>query len=151
MYEPTRRAIVEAGIVVHLEASPETTEARVAADEKDRARPLRGNVRRIMDQRAAIYAQADFSVATDVLTPEEVADEVVRLYQTYGERAFNRPGRVEALLATALRCAAGHGRARRHDGRSAPPRASTRRTRRGAPSSASASTRSARPALGAPS
>jgi len=97
VYEPSRRAIVEAGIVVHLQASPETTEARVAADEKDRARPLRGNVRRTMDQRAAIYAEADFIVATDVLTPAEVADEVVRLYQTYGERAFNRPGRVEAL------------------------------------------------------
>ena len=84
VYEPTRRAIVEAGLVFHLQASPETTEARVAADEKDRARPLRGNVRRTMDQRAAIYAEADFIVATDVLTPEEVADEVVRLYQTYG-------------------------------------------------------------------
>jgi 3-dehydroquinate synthase len=97
MYEPSRRAIVEAGLVFCLQASPEATEVRVLTDEKDRARPLRGNVRRIMDQRAAIYAEADFTITTDVLTPSEVADEVVRLYQAYGERAFSRPGRVEAL------------------------------------------------------
>jgi 3-dehydroquinate synthase len=100
MYEPSRRAIVEAGLVFCLQASPEATEARVTGDEKDRARPLRGNVSRIIDQRAAIYALADFTIATDVLTPDEVADEVVRLYQAYGERAFSRPGRAEALTRT---------------------------------------------------
>ena len=55
--DATRRAIAEAGIVVHLHASPSVTEARVAADDKTRARPIRGNgasVARIMDQRAAL-------------------------------------------------------------------------------------------------
>jgi 3-dehydroquinate synthase len=100
VHGPTRRAIVEAGLVVRLHASPDVTEARVAADEKERARPLRGNVSRIMDQRAALYSQADFTIDTDVLSPSEVADEVVRLYQAYGERAFDRPGRLEALTRT---------------------------------------------------
>jgi 3-dehydroquinate synthase len=101
--EATRRAIVEAGLVVHLHASPAVTEARVAEDAKTRARPIRGNgtsVGRIMDQRAALYGQADFTIVTDVLTPTEIADEVVRLYQAYGSRAFERPGRVEQLART---------------------------------------------------
>ena len=101
--EATRRAIVEAGLVIHLQASPASTEVRVAADARTRARPIRGNgasVARIMDQRAALYAQADFTLATDALTPTEVADEVVRLYQAFGNKAFDRPGRVEQLMRT---------------------------------------------------
>ncbi len=98
-----RRSIVEAGLVVRLSASPEVTMQRVAADAKTRGRPLRGSLartRRVMDQRAALYDQADFSVATDMLTADEVADEIVRFYQTYGERAFNREGRLEQLTRT---------------------------------------------------
>ncbi|HLF79099.1 MAG TPA: shikimate kinase, partial [Dehalococcoidia bacterium] len=56
--EATRRHIVEAGLVVWLQASPETTSARVADDDKERDRPLRGSIartRRVMDQRAALY------------------------------------------------------------------------------------------------
>jgi 3-dehydroquinate synthase len=102
-FEATRRAIVEAGLIIHLHASAAVTEERVAADDKTRARPIRGNgasVARIMDQRAALYAQADFTLSTDVMTPSEVADEVVRLYQAYGSKAFERPGRVEQLTRT---------------------------------------------------
>jgi 3-dehydroquinate synthase len=101
--ETTRRAIVEAGPVICLRASPEVTEERAAGDAKTRARPIRGNsasVARIMDQRAALYDQADFTLNTNALSPSEVADEVVRLYQAYGERAFGRPGRVEQLTRT---------------------------------------------------
>ncbi|HEX5368454.1 MAG TPA: 3-dehydroquinate synthase [Dehalococcoidia bacterium] len=103
VYEPTRRAIVEAGLVMLLQASPAVTEARVAADAKTRARPLRGDVSgvaRRMDQRAAVYSQADFTLETDVMTIEEVADEIVHLYKAYGDRAFDRPGRVEQLART---------------------------------------------------
>ena len=99
----TRRAIVEAGLVIHLHASPAVTEERVATDAKTRARPIRGNgasVARIMDQRAALYTQADFTLNTDALTPTEIADEVVRLYQAYGNNAFDRHGRVEQLIRT---------------------------------------------------
>ncbi|HLF78745.1 MAG TPA: 3-dehydroquinate synthase, partial [Dehalococcoidia bacterium] len=56
--------------------------------------------RRVMDQRAALYAQADFAVSTDTLTPDEAADEVVRLFKRYGERAFNREGRLDQLTRT---------------------------------------------------
>jgi shikimate kinase/3-dehydroquinate synthase len=104
VFEPTRRAIVEGGLVIHLQASPAATEGRVASDDKERARPIRGNgstgVARILDQRAALYAEADFIVATDVLTPSEVAVEVVRLYQGYAGRVLDLPGRLEALTRT---------------------------------------------------
>jgi 3-dehydroquinate synthase len=72
----------------------------VAADATGRGRPLRGSsarVRRVLDQRAAVYALADFSVASDVLSAEEVANEVVRLYRAYGERALASHGRSERL------------------------------------------------------
>ena len=94
--ESTRRSIVGAGLVFWLDASFEGTEARTAADAKGRGRPLRAA--RTLDQRAALYRMvADFTINTDALTPDEVAAEVVRLYETYGERAYNRPGRLEEL------------------------------------------------------
>ena len=102
----TRRAIAEAGLVVHLEATPETVVARLQAQPDAAERPMLAGadplsrVRRLWSQRAPMYALVDFTVHTDVLTPEEVADEVVRFYERRGEAAFNRPGRVDALSAT---------------------------------------------------
>jgi shikimate kinase / 3-dehydroquinate synthase len=103
VYEPTRRSIVQAGLVFHLHAVPGVTEWRVAQDDKDRDRPLRGSVPEIarrMDQRAAVYSQADFTIVTDALTAEEVAQEVVRLYRLYGDKAFARRDRIEELTRT---------------------------------------------------
>lgn len=106
VFEPTRRSIVEHGLVVCLRATPETVVARMAAKQQGRPRPMlagedplaRG--RRLIDQRAAVYALADFTVETDALTPEEVAAEIVRFYREHGEAAFNRPGRVDQLSRT---------------------------------------------------
>ncbi|HXH20655.1 MAG TPA: 3-dehydroquinate synthase [Dehalococcoidia bacterium] len=105
LLEETRRLIVESGLVVCLTASPDTITVRLDAEQAS-ARPMiatweRGaRVRRLLDQRAAVYDLADFTIATDVLSPEEVAEEVVRLFRTYGERAWRRPGRVEELTRT---------------------------------------------------
>lgn len=57
-------------------------------------------VRRLKDQRAALYSLCDFRVATDALTPEAVADEVVHLYRSFGDATFGRPGRFEELTRT---------------------------------------------------
>jgi hypothetical protein len=57
-------------------------------------------VRRLWSQRAALYSLADFTVHTDSLSPEDIATEVVRLYELYGERTLARDGRIEALRAT---------------------------------------------------
>lgn len=106
VYEPTRRSIVESGIVVCLTATPETIVARIKESRPDRARPMLASnnqtarARRLLDQRAALYDLADFSVTTDALSAEEVANEVANLYQNYGERAFSRPGRVAELTRT---------------------------------------------------
>jgi 3-dehydroquinate synthase len=59
-----------------------------------------GRARRLIDQRAAVYALADFTVETDALLPEQVAAEVVRFYREHGDAAFNRAGRVEQLTRT---------------------------------------------------
>jgi 3-dehydroquinate synthase len=106
VYGPTRLNIVESGLVVCLKATPETVVQRMAAKEQGRPRPMLASdnalarARRLIDQRAAVYALADFTVETDGMTPEEIADEVVRFYQTRGERAFNRSGRTEQLTRT---------------------------------------------------
>ncbi len=106
VYEPSRRSMAESGLVVCLKATPETVVGRMAAREQGRPRPMLGGndalarARRLIDQRAAVYALADFTVETDSMMPEEIADEVVRFYQARGERAFNRPGRVEQLTRT---------------------------------------------------
>lgn len=105
LYEATRRAIVESGLVVCLTATPETIAARVQGGQ-ERERPLLAGgdllarVRRLWDQRAALYALADHVIATDALTPEEVAVEVVRFYHQHGDLAFHRPGRLEQLTRT---------------------------------------------------
>jgi shikimate kinase/3-dehydroquinate synthase len=103
LFEPTRRSIVASGLVVCLKATPETVIARMTRGEQARARPMldggdrTARARRLIDQRAALYALSDFTVQTDALTPEEVAAEVVRFYRSHGERAFARPGRVDEL------------------------------------------------------
>jgi 3-dehydroquinate synthase len=103
--ESTRRAIAEAGLVICLTGTLETIVARIT-ERESRPRPMLAaedrlaRARRLLDQRAALYNLADFSIATDALSPEEAAKEVVRFYQEHGDRAFSRPGRVEQLTRT---------------------------------------------------
>jgi shikimate kinase/3-dehydroquinate synthase len=103
VYEPTRRSMVESGLVVCLKATPETVVQRMEAKDQGRPRPMLAaenalaRARRLIDQRAAVYALADFTVETDGMTPEDISEDVVRFCQNRGERTFNRPGRVEQL------------------------------------------------------
>jgi 3-dehydroquinate synthase len=103
----SRRALAESGIVICLEATTGTILSRVhdpaAAGQAER--PLINSASRVAplkSLRSATYALADFTVHTDALTPEQVAAEVVRLYESSGETAFNRPGRLDALTAAEL-------------------------------------------------
>ena len=100
--ESTRRAIVEAGIVICLDVAVETVVDRLAAATTAERPLLAGldpaaRIRRLKARRAAVYALADAVISTDYLSPAEVADEVVRFYELYGERAFERSGRTVAL------------------------------------------------------
>jgi 3-dehydroquinate synthase len=101
-FDASRQSIVESGIVVCLEATPETIVTRLTAD-ADEERPLLesgdqlARVRKLKAQRAALYALADFTVHTDGLSAKDVAGEIMRLYQERGDLVFDRPGRVAAL------------------------------------------------------
>jgi 3-dehydroquinate synthase len=100
-----RRTMAEAGFVVCLEALPETIYERVMVrgEEAPLDRPLLASedpLERIRDLKAArqhLYALCDWAVHTDGLTPEQVADEVVRAYENYAERIVADEGRVGAI------------------------------------------------------
>ena len=105
LLDDSRQAIVEAGLVVCLEATPPTIVARLAAVGDGEERPLLtdadplARVARLKAQRASLYALADLTVHTDALPPDAVADEVVRFYEAQGGAAFSHAGRVAALTA----------------------------------------------------
>jgi 3-dehydroquinate synthase len=97
--ERSRRSMVEAGLVVWLDAHFESTEARASGEVNGRDRPLRSL--RTFDLRAAIYRTvSDHTVVTDAMTPDEIAVQIVDWYEKHGDSAFMRPGRVEQLLRT---------------------------------------------------
>jgi 3-dehydroquinate synthase len=105
LLDETRRAIAEAGLVVCLEATPETIVQRLATANGDDERPLLREanplerIRRLKSRRAALYALADFTVNTDGLTPEEVAKQTAAWVEDYGSRVLGREGRIAALSA----------------------------------------------------
>lgn len=90
-----RRLMLASGLVVCLSATPETIHSRLG-DAGGEVRPLlaqgRGSdisgdhqVRRIeglLSQRADSYAQAHYNVATDSLTPHQVAQYILKIFQS---------------------------------------------------------------------
>jgi 3-dehydroquinate synthase len=104
-FDASRESIAASGLVVCLEATPETIVDRLRHGDSTSERPLLagrdpiGRVRTLKAQRAPLYALADFTVHTDGLATEEVASEIIRLYDRYGETAFERPGRFTDLSA----------------------------------------------------
>jgi shikimate kinase / 3-dehydroquinate synthase len=103
--EAVRRLIAERGLVFCLQATPETIEARLAGSAGPVSdRPLLAGsdrlaqIERLKASRSSLYALADFTIHVDALSPEETADEIVRLlHSKYAERTFKRAGRVESL------------------------------------------------------
>ena len=87
--ELTRQVLLENGIVFCLTAKPETIHHRITRGSPNAAvRPMLGDgdplvrIRELLDERAPSYAQAHHAVATDDRTPEQVADEVLRVFET---------------------------------------------------------------------
>ena len=86
-----REAMFRSGVVVCLEAWPETIHARLLQQTSSEASPevrplLTGpdpleRIRALKAQRQPLYAQAHWTVPTDHLTVEEVAEEVIRGWQ----------------------------------------------------------------------
>ncbi|MDP2661704.1 MAG: 3-dehydroquinate synthase [Dehalococcoidia bacterium] len=100
--EANRSAMIRHGVVVCLEAQPETIYQRLLRDSEDGAsnpvvRPLlQGSdplerIRRLKEFRQPFYASAHWTVHTDNLTLDEVTEEVVRgwRYVSRDPKAFS--------------------------------------------------------------
>jgi shikimate kinase / 3-dehydroquinate synthase len=102
-----RRTMAETGFIVCLEARPETILDRLTsrADAAPLDRPLLATedpLARITELKSArqhLYALCDWTVHTDGLSPEQVADEIVRAYQELSPSMLGAPRRVEAITA----------------------------------------------------
>jgi len=99
--DPRNRELMRSkGVVVCLEAQPETILARLRASERRASGPVRPllaapdplqQIRSLKEQRQASYAAAaDWTAHTDNLTAGEVATEVLRGYDA-GKRRFAPP------------------------------------------------------------
>ena len=92
--EANRRLMEVSGLVVCLEARPETIHARLAAQDRDsgraEVRPLLGGgldrIRSLKSQRQPSYALAHWTVHTDALTPQGAAQQAVEAWQTMSKR-----------------------------------------------------------------
>ncbi len=88
MAAENRRIMRESGVMVCLEAEPETIYNRLMIDSKESGgkviRPLLAvddpleRITSLKESRQSNYAKSDWTVHTDSLTPEEVAGEVIR-------------------------------------------------------------------------
>lgn len=85
---PGSRAVMGSGFVVWLAVSPEEAAKRLAADSGASERPLlagdaRMRLEALFQARREIYAGADAAIDVDDLEPEQVADEVVALWEEW--------------------------------------------------------------------
>ena len=81
--------LLENGVVFCLTATPQTIHHRITRGSPNApVRPMLGDgdplerIRDLLEERAPAYAQAHHAVPTDDRTPEEVADEVLRIYES---------------------------------------------------------------------
>lgn len=93
---PEGRAALGRGFVVWLVVSPERAAQRLAEDPTTPDRPLlegdpEGRLRRLLQERRALYSLADAAVDVDALAPEQCAQEVIRLWQEERGRVEGRP------------------------------------------------------------
>ncbi|HXF51327.1 MAG TPA: 3-dehydroquinate synthase [Dehalococcoidia bacterium] len=95
------RRVMAAGLVVCLEARPDTILRRMReAGGAGSERPLLASpdplarIVALQRERAAFYALADATVRTDALTPSEVADAVVQAWKTLASRLDPDTGRL---------------------------------------------------------
>jgi 3-dehydroquinate synthase len=100
-----RRIMADGGFVICLEARPETILQRLRPqfEHDPTARPLLtgpdplARIRQLKALRAPFYTLADYTVHTDGLSPEQVANEVVRAWRQLSAAALAAEGRLAAL------------------------------------------------------
>ena len=111
MDEANRQLMEASGLVVCLEARPETIHDRLTAQDRDsgraEVRPLLGGgldgIRSLKSQRQQSYALAHWTVHTDLLTPKEAAGQIVEAWETMSRRseAPDMGGDLAATVRTA--------------------------------------------------
>lgn len=103
---PANRALMAgAGFIVCLEARPETILRRLddRAEDEPLDRPLLASgdqlarIRDLKRGRQHLYALCDWTVHTDEMTPDEIADDVARAWEERSEAAMADPHRVEDI------------------------------------------------------
>ena len=111
--ERNRRLMSDSGIVVCLEARPETIGRRVSSQDEGPVRPMidpghRGHaVSALKAERQPLYALSDWTVHTDSLTPQAAADEVVRAFRMLSPGAGPHVGENDSDLAAVVRTSSG--------------------------------------------
>lgn len=99
-----RRRLWQDGFVVFLNARPETLVSRVSGSpaRSTDSRPLLAGgeplarLRELAAERAPLYALADWTIQTDALFTDQVADEIQHAHGRFGEQLLSRPGREAA-------------------------------------------------------
>jgi shikimate kinase len=86
--ESTRQILLDSGTVFCLTARPETIHYRITRGSPSAAvRPMLAGgdplerIRELLEERAESYARAHYSIPTDDRTPEEVADQVLQIFE----------------------------------------------------------------------
>jgi len=95
---PPNRDAIGRGFVVWLAVSPEKAASRLNSNPDTEDRPLllgdtRARLQQLLDARRSIYELADAAVDVESLTPQQAADEIVRLWQEAKERGFGQEPR----------------------------------------------------------
>ncbi len=107
---PANRALMaDAGFIVCLEARPETILRRLndRAEDEPLDRPLLATgdplsrIRDLKQGRQHLYALCDWAVHTDEMTPDEIANEVIRAWEKRSDAAMAEPQRVEDIGSAA--------------------------------------------------
>ena len=103
-----RRLMAESGLIVCIEARPETIFERLATrgDQAPLDRPLLATenplarITEIKNARQHLYALCDWAVHADGLSPEAVAREILRVHTDLATRLLASPGRIESITAS---------------------------------------------------
>ena len=113
--ERNRRLMADTGIVVCLEARPETIGERLSTQEAAPVRPMIDpghkalQVSELKAERQPLYALSDWTVHTDDLTSQAAADEVVRAFRMLSSEEDPHHGAEDdADLAAIVRTSSGN-------------------------------------------
>lgn len=79
--EGNREVMIASGFVVCLNTSPEEIRQRLMKDAVERPL-LAGDWLALLEQRRPVYAEIPYQIDTSSKTPEEIAQEIVRLWQS---------------------------------------------------------------------